>query len=239
MFDKWKEKLANKREFKMHDRVCERHFDCGDIIEYWENNINGEIHRTKRDKPKLRENAVPTLHLPSWSEFSATAASAQKKKIEILSHKIISTKRKIPADDEKAGKMRKILVISPVKNSKNTSEVVEEISEIEDAQFSIIDEQNEERKEKEVESFENLFDEAFDVTLPSTLWGIHRDPERKFLIFSTFDEKLMKFHKFLHLDCELKSKIVNNDKVTEGKLEIEKCTTDYISEWLDKIDTNV
>lgn len=98
MYETWKERLANKREFKMHDRVCERHFEPSDIIEYWENNINGVIHRTKRDKPKLRENAVPSLHLASWSEF--TPASAQKKKIDILSQKIISKRKLAPSEEE-------------------------------------------------------------------------------------------------------------------------------------------
>jgi hypothetical protein len=233
MFTKWKERLANKREFKMHDRVCERHFEPDNIIEFWENNINGEIHRTPRDKPKLRENALPSLHLPSWNEFSPSTASAQKKKIEILSHKIISKRRL--ALESSTPKVRKILVLSPSKNDKIPEKVNEEILD-DDFQFSLIEDESEDQKEKKVEAFEILYDEAFDVTLPSTLWGIHRDPERKFLIFSSFDGSSMKFDKYLHVNCELKCKILRDKKIRDEKIEIENCTTEFVSEWLNKIE---
>lgn len=237
MFDAWKSRLANKREFKSHDRICERHFAPEDIIEYWENNINGEIHRTKRDKPKLRENALPTLHLPSWSDFSTSTAETQKKKIEILSNKIIQ-KRKIQTDEKNSKKVRKILVISPVKNSSTMDEETIEKIEAEEIQFALMTNESEEQNEKKFEAFENLYDEAFDVTLPNTLWGIHRDPERKFLIFSSFNGDSMTFDKYLHINSELKCKILRNFETHEEKVEIENCTTDFVSEWLEKIENS-
>lgn len=34
------------------------------------------------------------------------------------------------------------------------------------------------------ETFQNLYEEVFDVTLPSELWGIHRDPQETTIAFS-------------------------------------------------------
>lgn len=48
LFDAWSKVLPNKRPLKAHDRVCERHFEDGDIIQFWESTINGQIHQTPR-----------------------------------------------------------------------------------------------------------------------------------------------------------------------------------------------
>ncbi|XP_058124993.1 uncharacterized protein LOC131282673 [Anopheles ziemanni] len=34
--------------------------------------------------------------------------------------------------------------------------------------------------------FEDIYDNIFEIELPSTLWGVHRDPERKYIAFTRF-----------------------------------------------------
>lgn len=101
-----------------------------------------------------------------------------------------------------------------------------------DEQFTLIEEDLESR----VNAFENLYDEAFDVTFPNTLWGLHRDPDRKFLVFSTFNSNSMKFDKFLHIDDGLLCRVVKGSTEEKIRLEVKKCTTEGLSEWLDRID---
>lgn len=120
--------------------------------------------------------------------------------------------------EEMTQKKRKILVISPAKQEEAQLEVIESDSEA------------------KMEAFENLYDEAFDVTLPNVMWGIHRDSERKFIVFSTFDGEKMKFNKFLHINDRLKCKIMINEVSEEKTMTIEECNVEYVSDWLDEID---
>lgn len=57
--------------------------------------------------------------------------------------------------------------------------------------------------------FESIYDDIYEVVLPTTLWGIHRDPERKFIVFTEFDENTMSTAKLLHVSdtCEMKAYI--------------------------------
>lgn len=222
MFEKWKEKLANKREFKKNDRVCERHFESNQIIEYWENKINGIVHKTKREKPKLAQTAIPTLNIPNWDEFnSPTLQKRQFDKVKILHAQII--KRVAPDDVKKV----------PIKRLKtdnneivlNTQQTVPQKSTKPDP----VDEEN-------LELFENLYDEVHDVTLPNTLYGINRCPDRQFIVFNQFNFKSMGFQKYLFIDSSLNCKVYINGSVEMTKLAKDNCNTEFISEWLDKID---
>lgn len=80
IFAQWKAVLPKKREFKRMDRVCERHFNVEDIQKTWDHIINGELHQLLRDKPKLKENAVPSLNLNNSPEISTLNTSAPIKR---------------------------------------------------------------------------------------------------------------------------------------------------------------
>lgn len=71
--------------------------------------------------------------------------------------------------------------------------------------------------------FESIYDDIYEVVLPSTLWGIHRDPERKFIVFSEFDVSTMDTAKLLHISdtCQLKAFI--------HKIEVELAKRDQLS----------
>lgn len=47
--------------------------------------------------------------------------------------------------------------------------------------------------EEKHQVFETVYDDIYEVTLPNTLWGIHRDPEdRQYIAFTKFDASEMK-----------------------------------------------
>lgn len=92
-------------------------------------------------------------------------------------------------------------------------------------------------RQEMVTAFENLYDEAFDVTLPSLLWGIHRDPKRKFIAFSEFNHLAMSCMKILHIADTFHYKTLINNKLKESKiLQLEHLTADYVSAILDELE---
>lgn len=221
-----------KRTFKAHDRVCERHFDEADIVQFWESTINGQVHLTKRDKPKLRENAVPSKNLPSADESPLKPQEEQNKRsgrAKILSQQIIKpAKRKLKSEDEEpAIQWVKIENIVPF-----TEEVTDMKKIIEEAEIEF----NLSTENQEI--FESLYDGAFDVILPSLLWGIHRDPDRKFMAFSEFNQKTMSNCKLLHITDGLRcSTFINNNLKSSKMLEVEEqATCHFLSSMLEELD---
>lgn len=259
-FAEWAAVLPNKRPFKKHDRVCERHFEDADIIKFWEANINGHVHVTPRDKPKLRENACPCKNLPSKGDFVSPLEDQLRKrndKVEILTHQIVNpSKRKekveilsqeimIPSKR----KLRPKAEAATPKKAKESEMPVMEIREIlldeplleaEEMQATIEPgmEIAPEMLQKMLEMFESLYDEAFDVTLPSLLWGIHRDPDRKFIVFSEFNQSTMSVCKLLHINDNFIFKTFINNSLTSSSLcQIgEELVTDHVSAVLDELD---
>lgn len=52
----------------------------------------------------------------------------------------------------------------------------------------------------EIDSFDNLFDSVFEVVLPTTLWGVHRSPQQKRIMFVCIDEEQLNVQKMLIVD---------------------------------------
>lgn len=89
---------------------------------------------------------------------------------------------------------------------------------------------------EENEEFETFYEEVFEITLPSTLWAIQRDPEKTFIVFSCFDEKCMGNIKTLFLDNKNNSRFYIRQKcVVEDKNDI--YTTDHINSLLEDMDS--
>lgn len=222
--------------------MCELHFEKEDIIENWETKINGIIHLTPRNKPKLRENAVPCRNLDKDETIKK-----HTEKIEILSHKIIApVKRKATekvqavANRKKTKTQQVALTCGSSVQSEEESRftVVEENNELTDNDKLKTQQENEEEDhEKKSTLFENLYDEAFDVTLPSLLWGIHRDPERKFLAFSEFSPSTMSASKLLHISDDYQCKtFINNQLKSSQFLNLKQLVTEYVSTVLEELD---
>lgn len=256
--DLWAELLPNKRNFKKHDRVCERHFKEEDIIQFWEVNINGLVHLTPRDKPKLRENAVPCKNLPNKDEVLEESPKRQIEKIQILSNKIVApAKRRIQAVEEKGKPPIKRLTKKPKmilieKKTKSEEAVIESPAEVNGeeepksieiepepiaaVEISVEEYEMTENLQEKLDAFECIYDEAFDVTLPSLLWGIHRDPEKKFIAFSEFNQSTMTTSKLLHITDTCHCKIFINNKLKSSKnLNHEELSTESLSLLLEEL----
>ena len=81
IFNKWKERLYNKRPFRRTDKVCERHFHKNEILTHWDHIIDGSVYQLAREKPKLKEDAVPSLNLPDINGIGRGENIALKSKI--------------------------------------------------------------------------------------------------------------------------------------------------------------
>lgn len=245
----WKEVLHNKRGLKTHDRVCERHFLETDIIQYWEANINGQIHLTPRDKPKLRENAVPSLNLPSLEQFQPnTEIKKRHQRIEVLSNRIITPikRKENKTVEEEECKFKKQKQEGDNQQKAPLTDIIGESEhKTEASSFDLLNVKPGNSTEEEKQNhaarlalFESLYDEAFDVTLPSLLWGIHRDPERKFLAFSEYNSQSKSTSKLLHVSndfhCET---FVSGKRKLFQNLKLEQLTTDHLSALLDDLDS--
>lgn len=85
--------------------------------------------------------------------------------------------------------------------------------------------------------FETLYDEAFDVTLPSLLWGIHRDPDRKFLAFSKFNPATMMISKLVHISNNFHCTTqINSVPKSSNVLKLEQLAVEHVSTILDELD---
>lgn len=260
LFNEWANVLVNKRNFKQHDRVCERHFEEADIIQFWEANINGKVHLTPRDKPKLREDAIPSKNLPKREDFVPISDSPKNvpkndllkkrsEKIEILSNKIIASNKR--AARKKIAEPVKTKRTKLTEKEETLETCLENVPEAETkldndktstaevaGREEVVDrEMKTETSEEKLAMFESLYEEAFDVTLPNLLWGIHRDPDRKFIAFSEFNQSTMSMSKLFHITDTCQYKILINNQLKSSKtLPHELLTADHLSSLLDELE---
>lgn len=233
--------LPAKRTLKPHDRVCERHFEDEMIVKHWETNINGVRHLTPRDKPKLRDNAIPSKNLSckddsfELSEDLLVASLKRKPKEKIVMTSPKKAKKEVDKEIEHAEE-------SPVARKEVDKEIeAAEENTIEAAKSPATSKEKEETDRQQVAErlalFEILYDEAFDVTLPGMLWGIHRDPDRKFIVFSEFDNSSMSTSHFLHITDDFICKTFVNGELNSTKTLLNNdATTEGISTLLDDLD---
>lgn len=200
------------------------------------------------DKPRLRDNAIPSRNLPPKSEEDSVEDLKQIPKIEIISQKtIVAAKRKLrekPSDIQpRKLKRTKTVILTPVEiiEEKEDTNLVnksqEPVIEVVEAAENVVQDLDDEQRIQMIAAFENLYDEAFDVTLPSLLWGIHRDPDRKFIAFSEYDQSQMSCCKVLHITSDFRCKISINSKLKAPKnLSLAQLEAESVSTMLDEID---
>lgn len=95
--------------------------------------------------------------------------------------------------------------------------------------------------------FEQLYDDVYEVTLPNTLWGVHRDPERQFIVFTYFCTNEQRIIKSFLLDASHCIKLSLNSKKVSIKNQKNPMTVEKISDCLlvlndfniDDIETNL
>lgn len=73
------------------------------------------------------------------------------------------------------------------------------------------------------------------MVLPCTLWGIHRDPDRTFMVFSLFDAEQMITSKALYINHYLEYKICIYNQILCIK-QLKELDVDFITELLNTMD---
>lgn len=84
--------------------------------------------------------------------------------------------------------------------------------------------------------FDGIYEDIYEVTLPNTLWGIHRDPNRAFIVFSYFDGKTCSMSKLIHLDNGIN---INTHIYIKGKLVnkyVANLSIEYLTNLVSQVD---
>lgn len=84
-------------------------------------------------------------------------------------------------------------------------------------------------------TFEGLYDDIFEVELPCTMYGVHRDPQRTFIAITLIDPKTMATAKALYIDRCLCTKLIVDGRTVDST-EHEDLTVDEISQILSTLD---
>ncbi|XP_050073030.1 uncharacterized protein LOC126561129 [Anopheles maculipalpis] len=186
-FEEWRLALPKHRPLRPHDRVCEKHFKPTDIQRAWTYHIEGKTKKLLRMIPVLLPDAIPSIFNVVKPDAGTVATGKKRRK-------------KSP---ERSEEENVIVVVE------STSQPVEEPVDREQSMVIFIEESESMDVNKPdvvtpsengaVESlgtemdggeketiFEELYDNIFEVELPSTLWGVHREPDRAYVAFSRF-----------------------------------------------------
>ncbi|XP_058812068.1 uncharacterized protein LOC131676778 [Topomyia yanbarensis] len=229
LLSRWIKALPKHRPLKEFDRVCEIHFEEEDILRYWEHTINGQVERMERKKPALRPSAVPCyIEISDNSYFEAldsqVSGVGSKRKIDKKTSNSYVKKTKLEQMEEKqlVAKHDTANMSSQKNNGKNDDKVVARSVVIEVSQMVHPE-------------FEALYDDVYEVELPSPLWGIHRDVEKTFISFTEFNQDTMNTRKCLYIDQRLRYRQAVGQRIMrEGTLK--NSTTEAISELLSTLD---
>lgn len=82
--------------------------------------------------------------------------------------------------------------------------------------------------------FDGMYEDIYEVTLPNTLWGIHRDPNRTFIVFSYFDAKTCAMSKLIHLDSDMNTHIYVRGKLVNKSLS--NLSIEYLTNLVSEVD---
>lgn len=196
IFNEWTKRLFNRRSFRATDRICDRHFTKDQILTHWDHIIDGKCVQLEREKPKLKFGAIPELNLVVQDLNNGRRprrTSTKKRK-----RKEVPTKPPAVAsiDDSSTATDcdNHVVADAPTTDDEDVVDVIIEQINNTNSRTAVAD--NAELKQK---AFDMLYDEVYDVELPSTLWGIHRDPNQKFITFTRFDPVQMNCNRVLHV----------------------------------------
>lgn len=200
IFEEWKKRLFNRRPYKLHDRICERHFTKDQILTHWDHIIDGKLVQLGREKPRLKDSAIPQLNLEVRLSHTKRTRAQTTKKSKMIHEKpeTITDDRLEETDESNDGDHE----IHSEMNSTSDEEVVnvtiEKLTPL-GAAADVESEGNGDNGDANTKQkiFETIYDDIYEVVLPNTLWGIHRDPDQKFIAFTQFDSVKMNCGKLL------------------------------------------
>lgn len=235
IFEEWKLRLFNRRPFRINDRICERHFTNDQILTHWEHIIDGKLVQLQREKPRLKDNAIPQLNLEV--RHAHTKRTRAPKKLAV-----VSIEMQLSVDDASA--TSDPMDLSNDGDLENFPEMPTSDDEVLDVSIEKLNaagcgtrEENDETSEAESKRkiFETIYDDIYEVVLPSTLWGIHRDPDQKFIAFTQFDSLKMNCSRALFVSnaFEIRATIGGADVLTETA---DVLTVQFLSKALSELD---
>lgn len=215
---RWQEILTkhNLKTFRETDKLCEFHFNPDDIETNFSTVIQGQVVAIERARPKLKDEANPCRNL------SYPRKKAIKETTPLIIEKSIEEVQKKP-------KLKKVKVTGK-----------KPLIEIKDNDAAITEETPPPPVPVEDVSsdFLNLYEEVYEVILPSTLWAVFRCPQKEFISFVCINPVDFKVSKQIVL---LKSgkytvKLYEED-VRTIHLTSDKITSDYLSKDIEEIDS--
>ncbi|XP_055522527.1 uncharacterized protein LOC129716717 isoform X2 [Wyeomyia smithii] len=179
LFAQWQAVLPKHRPLKEFDRICENHFAEEDILRCWEHTINGKVERMERKKTALKANAIPvyvdSVSVDDKSTDSFLKSSVSNKQFQILTEAPQTKKVKIFQSDmdtcavrDDAVELASQTIPGPTNDQKDEHNTIIEVEQLVHPEFEL------------------LYDDVYEVELPSMLWGIHRDTEKTFICFTEF-----------------------------------------------------
>lgn len=90
--------------------------------------------------------------------------------------------------------------------------------------------------DKKCEIFDSVYDDVYEIVLPSTLWGIHRDPdERQFIAFSKFDASKMSCSRVLIVNNKFEMKFLTDGVQTKASI-LDEISVEVITNLLNQLD---
>lgn len=83
--------------------------------------------------------------------------------------------------------------------------------------------------------FDSVYDDVYEIVLPTTLWGTHRDPDRKYITFTKFDLDKMACSKILHVNNNFETKTLI-DGVLKKTAEMDTVSVEVLTDLLNELD---
>ncbi|KXJ83677.1 hypothetical protein RP20_CCG004429 [Aedes albopictus] len=234
LLGKWQKVLPVQRPLKEFDRVCDQHFREEDILRYWEHTINGTVERMERHKPALKPHSIPVI-VETEQEEETEITEAPRKRKQQRNYNPEKAKKIKSTEDEDQQTFKTIAVVeTPHATDGSTVHLA-----IENMPGPVPDLPDEpiipESDPLTHPDFESLYDEVYEVELPSTLWGIHRDVQRTFISFTEFNKDSMNIRKCLLIDRYLQYRMaVGQRTMKQGTLTTG--STESVTELLTKLD---
>ncbi|EAT47268.1 AAEL001600-PB [Aedes aegypti] len=229
LLKQWQAVLPVRRPLKEFDRVCDQHFREEDILRYWEHTINGTVERMERHKPALKPNSVPV--------FGQTEEEDEEEQRRV---ETVETPRKRKERNYRSPeKVRKMKLTEDQQAVENLT-IAEPTQAFDSSTVHLSIENLEESVPVQVEQlshpdFDTLYDEVYEVELPSTLWGIHRDVQRTFIAFTEFSKQTMNVRKYLFIDRYLQYRMAVGQRVMKRGT-LSSGLIESVTELLSKLD---
>lgn len=218
---RWQEILSKHhlKQFRESDKICEMHFDPEDIDTKFITTIKGQIVEIDRLRPKLKAEANPCRNLSYEKNETQKLETPQKLKLKKV--KVVSNKKATRKDPEIVTE-----TVPEIPIMETVPQITESLPEIPIIEMPDV-----------TNDFLTLYEEIYEVTMPSTLWSLFRCPRKEFISFAFLDSSDFTFTKQVILFKDGKYKVkIKGQWFREIQLTADKINCDFISKDIEEID---